>query len=508
MAILFRLLRHPELVRTVKLAILIAIETYNDSNIHAIPFALENAQALSNTFESLGFELTDQILLLQEQATKAAIESKVRRALKSCLEEDQVIIYFSGHAFSVHGKNYFACADSDWADLQHTTVGLNWLFQQFNDSDCQQVILMTDSGEKELAVDRENVQCDSFATQELSRLVEANDRCVCFTACSPEEHAHVSRKWKQGLWVHHIVEALQGKVPSILQQGSELTCGALQEFLKRSVSQSLTTHFISKSTQTPCVFGVKAESMILADLSDIFEAKRAGATPYADLINNVTFLASRTSSVRSLSGFKKGNSIPDRANMAAQSFVVQLAQEQISQDLKSVFAALKSAFKFKRADVAVTDQGDGTGTITTPYFNYSISVEIDPSNPSQVVWRRNVDAIRKPEEIFSDAFASVFASVFDSVEFTTPEPIDLYQLIDAVEDLEDERIEMEYDPGGTECIMSIVGITGEIHVTKQSLKIVHERAEAPNYLLRSFFSIQSTLVGSDGTTLIPIGSRR
>ncbi|MFY8201498.1 MAG: hypothetical protein ACOVLE_12550, partial [Pirellula staleyi] len=189
-------------------------------------------------------------------------------------------------------------------------------------------------------------------------------------------------------------------------------------------------------------------------------------------------------------------------------FVAKLAQEQVSQDLDSVFKQLKSAFKFKRTEIRVTDQGDGTGTIITPYFNYSIGVGQDAENPAKVVWHRTIDSIKDSEQIFSDAFAALFEGIFTTVEFTTQQPVDLDALIDAVEALEDERIAIEYDHNATRCVLRIEGIAGEIQVTQHTLRIVHPKPEAPRNLLRSFLAIQTALLGPDGVSMVSIESNQ
>ena len=487
-----------------KIAILIALEKFADSKIEGVTFAETNATRLAEVLVQHGFETENSIVLVNELATKTAIESKIRRAVKSCLDDDVLYFYYAGHAYSRNSVNYLTCTDSDNSDLDNTAIRLDWLITQFRDSDCHQIVFLMDSSENVFNVSDPRVSTGFIDETELKQWCESSGNSVCFTASKPNEQSHASRKLKSGIWAHHLIEALDGKAPSALVDGSKLTTSSLQAYLVQSVAQTLTMTYSNKKRQTPCMYVKKSNEIVLADFAEIFAQRKAESNPYAGLIRSVSFWAREASSVKSLSGFKKGHAIPDRANLSSQTFVAKLAQEQVSQDLKTIFQQLKSSFKFKRTEICVTDQGDGTGTIITPYFNYSISVALDEENPSNVVWHRSVDSIKDSDKIFSKAFAVVFEGVFDTVEFVTPHAVDLDTMIDSLEALEDDRIALEYDHDATCCNLSIEGLTGEIHVTKRSLRFVHPMPDAPSNLLRSFLAIQNALLGPDGVSMIPI----
>ena len=487
-----------------KLSILIAIEKYHDKRIEGVSFAESNAVRLAAVLEQHDFATEDRILLINEQATKTAIESRVRRAIKSCLNDDILFVYYAGHSFSRNSVNYLTCTDSDSHDLDHTTIRLDWLLTQFRESDCKQIVFLLDSSEKPFNLIDTQTNIEWFDDTELKRFFEASTNCVCFAACKPSEISYASRKLKSGIWAHHLMEVFDGKILSALVEGSRLTCSLLQAHLTRAIALTLTTTFSSKKQQTPCLYGSQASDVVLMEFAEIFADRKATSNPYSGLIRSVAFWAHESSNVKGLSGFKKGYAIPDRVNISSQTFVAKLAQEQVSQDIDSIFKQLKSAFKFKRTEIRVTDQGDGTGTIITPYFNYSIGVGQDAENPAKVVWHRTIDSIKDSEQVFSDAFASLFEGVFTTVEFTTQQPVNLDALIDSLEALEDERIAIEYDHNATRCLLRIEGIAGEIQVTRSTLRIVHPMPEAPRNLLRSFLAIQNALLGPDGVSMIPI----
>src|SRR5690606_27254199 len=192
-------------------------------------------------------------------------------------------------------------------------------------------------------------------------------------------------------------------------------------------------------------------------------------------------------------GFQKHHKVPQRAGSGADAFVAEVATEEITQEVEEIFRALKAAFTFKRRDTQVANLGDGTATITTPYFNYSIRVTANPANPAQAIWRRMVDTISRPEQILSQPFSEVFGNRFNTIEFSPPSDIDLEALIDRIEDLEDERITLDYDPEVTYCRLKIEGLAAEITITTDSFSIIHHGAVPPGTLLQSFQAIQESL---------------
>jgi hypothetical protein len=232
-------------------------------------------------------------------------------------------------------------------------------------------------------------------------------------------------------------------------------------------------------------------------------AKKADSGPAARSYAAVAFLREQLQPIKSLSGFRKEtHRIPDSASPSNEAFVAKLAATDLSDDLDLRFAALKSAFAFKRVDLNVSGPAEGAGTIISPYFTYHVQVSQNAANPAEVVWHRRVTDILQPSYALSDQFAEVFDKTFDTLEFTPTEPIDIETLIDRIEELEDGRIQIEYDRTATNCTLSMKGVKGEIQVAKEKVKF-HQRAVAdPRQLVQSLVKIQQALV--DMQSILPM----
>ncbi len=481
-----------------KLAILIAVQQYEDSRMPPVRFAESDAHALSAVWQKHGFDAADQVMLINEQATQEAIQTRVRRTIKSLLEDDQLYIYFAGHAFAEDGHNYLACHDTNPDDLATTSIDLAWLCTQFKESDCQQIVFFLDASDSSMATSDDRMALNET---KLKRFFTARSRCSCFAACKSGQASHVNSSAGHGIWTQHLVEAMDGQAAAALVDGTQLTAASLQKYLKRSVGQTLRTLFTTKKEQTPWHAGDK--ELLLLDMADLLQQRSEAAGSSNGQVRNVTLLARRGMRVQDLAGFQRGtHTKPTRADGAAEKFITKIAQEEIDADINHVFRSLRQQFKFKRADMNVTNQGDGAATIITPYFNYSITVQLDADDPTKVVWLRTVDAIKEPEKLFGDKFAAIFSDVFDTVSFEPAEPVDLPQLIDRLEDLEDDRLTIDYDPAVTYCSLSIDGIDGQITVTSDLWSIVHQKANTPRSLLAALFAIQEKFVDQHDVRLI------
>lgn len=224
----------------------------------------------------------------------------------------------------------------------------------------------------------------------------------------------------------------------------------------------------------------------MANKADGESAKR----PFAA----AAFLREQVQPVKTLAGYRKdAHRIPDIISSSNEAFIAKLASADLAQDMDQRYAALKSAFAFKRVDLEVSDPADGAGTIITPLFTYHIQVSQNQANPAEVVWQRRVADIHSPAQALSEAFAEVFNKTFDTLEFVPAEPVDVKLLIDRIEDLEDSRITVDYDRAATSCTLVLAGVKGEISVTDSMIKF-HQRAVAdPRKLVESLMKIQKAL---------------
>lgn len=478
-----------------KLAIVIGIERYADERLDAPVFAASDAAALAKALEQHGFAASDCVLLQSDQATKSSCESRLRRALRRLTADDDLLLYYGGQVIAQDGSAALTCFDTDVDDLLETSVSLDWLGQQLREAACQQMWLFLDCRDSSLPSE----PLDDTVLAELT----TDNRVACLVSRGAEETSHTSATLRRGIWSHHVIEAFDGRAAGALAKGNVLTASSLQRYLVQAIPRTLTASFRTQKAQTPRLLGSANAKAPLADMTALLEQRASENEPNVEQVQGVTLLAERTKQIKEFASYKKSHRLPDRPGVSADAFVARLATEDITADINQVFAALKTAFKFKRADLQSSNVGDGAATIVTPYFNYSITIGLDPDDIAQAKISRTVDDVKQPSQLFTAAFSQVFAGVFDTVRLHSPTPIDLPGLVDRIEQLDDDRIELDYDPQVTYCRLRVQGVSGAVTVESRSLSIVHTRPQSPQVLLRSLLSLQAILGEEHDMRLLP-----
>lgn len=473
-----------------KHAILIAVEDYSDPAITNVAHAKHDAEEFSKVLEIHGFDKVTQLVLINSQATKAVIESKVRKVIKSLREHDILYFYYAGHGFSKGAKNFITCHDTIDSDWEGTSVALSPIFDELQDSECERIVLFLDCCESGIkATPGMRGIYDNLKEHELEKFLDDAKHCMCFTACRSDEGSWSSNILHHGIWTYHVIEAFNGDAQLALERGI-LTANSLQNYLKREVPRTLRKTYTTSRDQTPWMYGASSGDFALADLRDILEERSEKADKGVSMVTEMSFAVEDTKGLRSLSGWKKSHRIPDHYNHTTEAFAVSCAADELKADLDNVYEQLKDAFGFTRRELQTSELEDGTGTIITPYFNYSVTITLNPDELDAVIWRRTVDAIMVPEQIASEAFANVFDDVFDTLEFWLPTKVDIEDFIDATEAAKIPDLKIKHDRESTYCELQLEGAVGTVTLKSQSLSIVHDQPKETQQLIGSFDTIR------------------
>ncbi len=196
--------------------------------------------------------------------------------------------------------------------------------------------------------------------------------------------------------------------------------------------------------------------------------------------------------MRTFASFQKHHRIPTKFDEWAEKFVGDLATDEIKEDLNEVHKRLRREYSLRRADMSVSHE-DGRASIDTPYFQYSLLAIPNEEDLSEVIWIRQVSDIRERVQVLSDPFSRVFADVFDTVEYFPDSLIDVEGLIDRVEDLEDDRIRLDYDIDATSCQIEIEGVAGMVQIESQVVSMTNPASTNARDLLESFLEMQEMM---------------
>ena len=176
--------------------------------------------------------------------------------------------------------------------------------------------------------------------------------------------------------------------------------------------------------------------------------------PGSDLLDparlkRVVFRADSPGRVKDLAGYRKSHTLPERANDWARKFVNRIAGPDIKADLDNTFDMVRETFGYKRKDLDVSAERDGLGFIRTPDFEYTVTVMVNPDEPEDVIWRREVGRLSGPEFVRSEGFRNVFGTMFNKLVFEFAAPVDVAEFVDRIEDAPPEgaKVSVASDSG-------------------------------------------------------------
>jgi helicase len=208
----------------------VGIDRFGSSGINWLSCARRDAVALHALFtDTLG---GNTVLLVDEQATRSAIEKQFER-LVNCDEDDVVVIAFSGHGTETHELVTY---DTDRRNLTASSIPLDTLTKWFSLIPARHVICILDCcfsggmGAKALQVDI--VPRDVPSADDLLDQLSGEGR-VILTASRATEKAWENAKVGHGLLTHNLLQALQGLEE--VREGGRISIYRLLEHVSREV---------------------------------------------------------------------------------------------------------------------------------------------------------------------------------------------------------------------------------------------------------------------------------
>ena len=209
----------------------IGTDRFGSPRINWLSCARRDAVALHALFsDTLGDTAT---LLVDERATRAAIEDEFRQ-LAASSPDDVVVIAFSGHGSETHELVPY---DADVHDLSGSCIHLNVLTEWFSHIPARRLILFLDCcfsgamGAKVLKV--ESIPRTIQSTDHLLDQLSGEGRLI-FTASSATEPAWENQRLGHGLLTYHLIQALRGAEE--VRQGGKISIYRLLEYVTQQVT--------------------------------------------------------------------------------------------------------------------------------------------------------------------------------------------------------------------------------------------------------------------------------
>lgn len=198
-------------------AMLVGVEDYEQCN--DLRFVRNDVRRLEEVLMQRGGVGPAQLLVLADDArsaegkrpNKANIEDQLVRWLKLPLEDDQLILYFSGHGVRDEaGRLYLAPSDLDPSRIEETGIALAKLHELLQSCKARVKLLVLDACHAGSAKDPEAKDPQTALNEELAKPFEQANRVITLASSTGEEKSQIWSAREQSLFTYWLVQALKG----------------------------------------------------------------------------------------------------------------------------------------------------------------------------------------------------------------------------------------------------------------------------------------------------------
>jgi Caspase domain len=451
--------------------LIIAVEEYMDiKNFPIVNFASKDADDLKEAFLRLGFDKENLTILKNENATRTTIIQHIKTICNRTLDNDRIILYFSGHGFYEGGQNLIAPVDAVKIDKLDTCISINTILGYLKKALTKQTILFLDCCHSGFQPG-ENIrsEIDSFMADELLYQFSKEEYCVGFASCKSNQKSISTATLKNGVWSHFLIKALSGKADGVYEKGI-LFSDRLQSYLTKETSQYVKMNTTKRYDQTPIKFGNETNKFIIADINPILVSQHQ-AIPFS--VKKISFFSGTYYLIKNLPGFKKNShNVPTYEGSVSNKFVQNIGDWLIENEINTITNSLIEKIKYKRNEIRPSHDL-GSGSIETNDFDYSITISQAEGEPSQAVLIRRMEFIENYKLFENPHFDSIFDSHFDNIVFDIFNEISIPVLVDKIEELDETSgITVSYDALNlSNCFIKIQGLEYTIEVSPSNLCI-------------------------------------
>lgn len=449
-------------------ALLIAVESFFEAG-QPVAYAAADAAELLRALPAAGYSPDKCTLLAGHRTTRGVIESYLRRLPKLVGKADSLLVLVVTRGFRHKGAGYLACADTILPDQPGTALAVDDLAAALHKVRCPEITVLLDVDPLPATGEFTAPGFEpGLSEEQLRKWFESSPTCVGLLAAEPTERSFESAQVRHGIWRHHLIEAFAGKTRTGVEKDGTLTAAGLQAFLEDAVPRTLRRTYETAVEQTPLLLGEGNAGAVVADLG-----KLLGSGELLDpaRMKRVVFRSETPGKVKDLAGFRKTHTLPERANEWARKYVNRIAAADIKADLDNTFDMVREQFGYKRKDLDVSAERDGFGFIRTPDFEYTVGVSVNPEEPTEVVWRREVGRLSDPAFVRSEGFANVFGGRFDRLVFEFAVPVDVAEFVDRIEDAPPEGVKVSVASGSDSAEIRLAGFAGRVTLSRDAVTI-------------------------------------
>jgi formylglycine-generating enzyme required for sulfatase activity len=234
-------------------AVLIGIDDY--ANAQDLAYCGADQRDLRARLRNCGFP-DDHVFLLHDddadvkyRPSQRNIERQLGVVLNLAAEQDLVVIAFSGHGVSLDGKSYL-CPNDATLDDPTTLVSLDGIYERLSACAAKFKLMLVDACRNDPRPGKTRSFAAAEGTKQLARsLAELKlpEGVVLLNSCAPGEISWEEEKFGHGVYMHFVLEALDGAADADGDQAVSLN--ELQSFAAAKTKTYVARRF--SETQRP-----------------------------------------------------------------------------------------------------------------------------------------------------------------------------------------------------------------------------------------------------------------
>ncbi len=204
-------------------AVLIGVDDY--ARAEKLKYCGADMRALSDQLITSGFS-KDNVYLLHDEAketkfrpVKSNIEDHLKLVLGLVEPDDLVVVAFSGHGVHLDGKSYL-CPTNTKLDDPKTMVSLDVVYEQLKKCPASLKLLLVDACRNDPRLSGQRSLKPTEGTKQFATSLEKPPQGILLlTSCAPGEISMEEKEFGHGVFMHFVLEGLQGKADANRDRG-------------------------------------------------------------------------------------------------------------------------------------------------------------------------------------------------------------------------------------------------------------------------------------------------
>ncbi|MDB5222799.1 MAG: tetratricopeptide repeat protein [Chitinophagaceae bacterium] len=273
-------------------ALVIGISKYLQKDIPQLQFADRDAQVFADYLKSNGgggVPLENIRLLVNEEATSAAVYDAIYWLKNTCKKDDVVFFYFSGHGdvenVTMYKNGFLICYDSPPNNYVNLSLSIDYLNDIANTLSAEtkaNVVLITDACHSGKLAGSKNK--GSFLVGEQLKAVKNKE--IRITACAADQLSNENADWGggRGVFSYYLINGLKGLADR--EKDGIVTLDEIKTYIDTSLAKDPVLNR-ENIKQNPVLNG--RENFVLArvDKSEMKDAEKEIASGISQQMNSV-----------------------------------------------------------------------------------------------------------------------------------------------------------------------------------------------------------------------------